>query len=740
MKQPFFFLLLGLGSLSTAHATNYYVSANAGKDTNRGTESSPLKTIQAAANKTVPGDVVYVRAGTYKNAYAGAAVEIKRSGAPGKWIVFRNYPGEKPLLQFTSWQGFNIQNNVSYIEINGFRIQGNNRNVTLAAALNQPSGCAKNGVGTPDGRYNGNGIASTGGSRAGSKNPHHLRYLNNEIFECGGAGISAIRSDYVTMENNVIYNTSWYTRYATSGISIYQSWNYDKAAGYHNIVRGNRLFGNRLLVPWWRGGSFGCMGITDGNGIIIDDTRNTQNGSKLGAYTARTLVANNLVVNNGGAGVQVYKSDHIDVINNTAYHNSQSTEINNGEIYANASTDVLIQNNILVAAPGEKVFGKASTTDNVKYVNNLFFGGSITRNTSNNTLTSTGVGTTSSADGTKPPTSVTIPVGTNLVADPQFVNPTLDWKTANFTLKATSPAINAGLNNKLSPTDLAGNPRVSGGTSGIVDLGAYESTTTTTTPQPPTTTLRPAENPTNIAAGLNYNYNQGTWNKLPDFEQLPALRTGTVTTFDLSSANQADNFAFHFYGYINVPADGQYTFATKSDDGSKLYIGNTLVVDNDGLHDIVEKSGTIGLKAGKHFIAVDYFEATGGNTLQVFFQGPGLAKQLVPASALFRKDYSASAYGAKTAASKTAVEPVEAYPNPTAGRTTLRYELPQAGPVRLEVLNSQGRVVAVLVNGQQSAGAQEAVFDAPARQGISLYYVRLTTPAGTSSSRLTVNN
>jgi hypothetical protein len=85
---------------------------------------------------------------------------------------------------------------------------------------------------------------------------------------------------------------------------------------------------------------------------------------------------------------------------------------------------------------------------------------------------------------------------------------------------------------------------------------------------------------------------------------------------------------------VNVPADGQYTFYTSSDDGSKLYIGTTQVVDNDGLHASQERSGTIGLRAGRHSITVTFFEATGGETLTVSYSSPALAKTTIPASAL----------------------------------------------------------------------------------------------------------
>jgi hypothetical protein len=61
------------------------------------------------------------------------------------------------------------------------------------------------------------------------------------------------------------------------------------------------------------------------------------------------------------------------------------------------------------------------------------------------------------------------PGGTgNVIADPLFVNAA----AGNFHLQAGSPCVNAGNNSYITTaTDLAGNPRVSGGT---VDVGAYE--------------------------------------------------------------------------------------------------------------------------------------------------------------------------------------------------------------------------------------------------------------------------
>jgi hypothetical protein len=148
--------------------------------------------------------------------------------------------------------------------------------------------------------------------------------------------------------------------------------------------------------------------------------------------------------------------------------------------------------------------------------------------------------------------------------------------------------------------------------------------------------LRNADNPGSTLAGLDYKYYEGNWSVLPNFDGLTSAKQGNVTTFDLTPRNRNDNFGFKFTGYVNVPSDGTYTFYTSSDDGSKLYIGTTEVVNNDGLHGLIEKSGTIGLKAGKHAITVTFFEAGGGESLSVSYNGPSVSKQVIPASALSR--------------------------------------------------------------------------------------------------------
>ena len=172
------------------------------------------------------------------------------------------------------------------------------------------------------------------------------------------------------------------------------------------------------------------------------------------------------------------------------------------------------------------------------------------------------------------------------------------------------------------------------GYSAYGSIGQY--TVSGTIPNSNTIVYRNPENPTNVVNGINFNYVEGTWNALPDFTTLTKIKTGTQSQFDLSNRNRDDFFGFEFTGFVQVPADAVYTFFTTSDDGSKLFIGTTEVVNNDGLHGASEASGTIPLKAGRHAIRVVFFENGGGQTLSVAYSGGGITKQTIPASALYR--------------------------------------------------------------------------------------------------------
>ncbi|AKD56212.1 glycoside hydrolase [Spirosoma radiotolerans] len=152
----------------------------------------------------------------------------------------------------------------------------------------------------------------------------------------------------------------------------------------------------------------------------------------------------------------------------------------------------------------------------------------------------------------------------------------------------------------------------------------------------PVVSLRAADNPANTTAGLDYSYYEGSWSNLPDFNTLSPVKTGTSTNPSLTVRNRDSNYSMKYTGYISIPTDGTYTFYTTSDDGSKLLIGATEIVNNDGIHADQERSGTIGLKAGLHAISILFFQGAGGQTLIVSYSGPNLGKQVIP-DAAFRR-------------------------------------------------------------------------------------------------------
>jgi alpha-L-fucosidase len=147
----------------------------------------------------------------------------------------------------------------------------------------------------------------------------------------------------------------------------------------------------------------------------------------------------------------------------------------------------------------------------------------------------------------------------------------------------------------------------------------------------------PAMNITSGTPGINYSVYEGEWSKMPEFDSLKSISSGIIKDFDISSKQGSDNYGFVFDGLIKIPADGVYSFYISSDDGSKLFIDDKILIDNDGLHGIVEKSNEIPLAKGYHAIKVLFFEKGGGDALQVQWKGPGFTDQNIPASVLFRK-------------------------------------------------------------------------------------------------------
>ncbi|MEU7905835.1 right-handed parallel beta-helix repeat-containing protein [Actinoplanes sp. NPDC049118] len=404
-----------------------YVSGS-GDDKSTGTSAAkPLRTLQKAANMAKAGDTVLVMNGTYANSDPNSNIlTVSRGGAQGRPLTIAAYPGHTPVLRARNWNA--VQIHASHVIVRDLTIEGNRNEITLAQALAQ-----KTNRNNP--LHNGNGIIVQPPRDNLNRTPHHVTIRGNTVRNTPGGGIAAIETDHVTIEKNTVSGTSHWTVYGTSGISVFHSRDVDgDTTGYKMIVRQNVVFDNRNFVPWIDSSRDPSKRhITDGNGIIIDDNRNTQIAHRaIQPYRGRILVENNIAYRNGGGGVHIFLSDRVDVVNNTAYRNSTSPEIGDRDISAIRAHDVRYFNNVAVSAPGHKPMavsrtpGRAKGTETVIDQCNLFGG------------------------------------------DPRFVDP----DAGDFRLRAGSPAIDAACGPAIAKTDVAGKARPSGK---AADKGARES-------------------------------------------------------------------------------------------------------------------------------------------------------------------------------------------------------------------------------------------------------------------------
>lgn len=138
--------------------------------------------------------------------------------------------------------------------------------------------------------------------------------------------------------------------------------------------------------------------------------------------------------------------------------------------------------------------------------------------------------------------------------------------------------------------------------------------------------------------GLKYEYFTGNFQQVQDLEFSKPVNSG-ILEGKISSEKWKTKIeryiGLKFDGYIFIPETGNYTFSTLSDDGSKLFIDNELIVNNDGIHWLNEAYGAVKLEKGFHKFNISYFDQVGGTVLNCFMQQEGKEKQEISASQLF---------------------------------------------------------------------------------------------------------
>lgn len=426
---------IGVDKIAQATSSKTYYVSGTGNDSNDGlTTTTAFLTLQQAANNvSAPGDTVYVMNGTYTGTDPTKEVLViwEKVGSATAPITFKAYPGHKPIIKSQNPYAINVVGS-SYLVIEGLQLVGNNDNVTYDYAVAQ-----KNNLNNPLTSGIGIGLnpsySASGGVEA---YPHHIVIRNNKISKFGDAAIGAYESDYITIENNVVFENCLYSPLGPNTITMLHDWNYDNnTTDYKMIIQGNISHDNQSIIPNYYAGR-----ITEGNGIMIDDNKNTQTNSTHVPYSGKTLIANNIVYNNGAAGINVFSSANVDVVNNTSYQNQQNPSTPLGEIATVQADQVNVFNNILYPSTNGVVNNTYESDATVLYGYNLVY----------NSYQYTSLG-----------------LGNILGKDPQFVAPT----KGDFSLKYGSPAIDTGIstfNGAEVPTiDQRGSNGIA-----IIDIGA----------------------------------------------------------------------------------------------------------------------------------------------------------------------------------------------------------------------------------------------------------------------------
>jgi predicted alpha-1,2-mannosidase len=139
----------------------------------------------------------------------------------------------------------------------------------------------------------------------------------------------------------------------------------------------------------------------------------------------------------------------------------------------------------------------------------------------------------------------------------------------------------------------------------------------------------------NAKNGLNYQYFERFFVTTADLDKETPKTTGIIDKFRIDEAKRGNYFGYIFKGSILIKTDDIYTFYLNSNDGSRLYINDIELIENDGNHGSIEEVGQIALKAGYHKIKLKYIQCGGGKSLKLSWESSKFAKKEISEKDLF---------------------------------------------------------------------------------------------------------
>jgi len=312
------FIMLPLGALFffigafTVQAATYYV-ATTGSDAvpcaNATNISTPRLTIKQGMNCMVAGDILYLRGGTYAEAIDTNSQTLPSGTSWNNAPIISGYPSETVTITFsTSYNIFNIAQNVQYISFENMIIDGQNT--------------ADNVV----------GIGTTGGTGA-----NHVRLRNCQVKNTGHINV------FLHGSNNWIDNCHVYNGMMPASSQVYNFY----VEGSNNLIENSEIDHSNYQAITSYSGSNMPSGNTYRNNIIHHTGLVSISSGGLTLDKGINLLAyNNIIYSANGHGMIIgcCGTTNAHVYNSTVYGGAQ-TGIWIQDL--NGATGTIVQNNIV---------------------------------------------------------------------------------------------------------------------------------------------------------------------------------------------------------------------------------------------------------------------------------------------------------------------------------------------------------------------------------------------------------